>query len=259
MAHGGLTRRLTTIVAVDVAGYSRLIGVDEEATLAALRAHRIDLIDPKIAEYKGRIANTAGDSILFEFPSVVEALRCAMDIQRGMSDRNRETPEDRQIAFRVGINVGDVVEQDNDLLGYGVNVAARLEGLAEPGGICLSRTARDQVRDHLEITLEDLGEVEVKNIARPVSVFRVLGEGETATPQPPVINNRWPLLAIIITAPVLIIAVGLLWWRPWVPDLEPASVSKMAFKLPDRPSIAVLPFTNMSRDKVQDYFADGIT
>ena len=179
MAEGDVTRRLTTIVAADVSGYSRLMGADEEGTLAALRAHRNELIDPKIAEFGGRIANTAGDSILIEFPSVVEALRCAMDIQDGVTERNRETPEDRRIAFRVGINVGDVMEQDGDLLGDGVNVAARLEGLAEPGGICLSRTARDQVRDRMEIVLEDMGEVEVKNIARPVRAFRVLTEPGT--------------------------------------------------------------------------------
>jgi class 3 adenylate cyclase len=168
------TRRLTAIVAADVAGYSRLISVDEEGTLSALRAHREELIDPKIEQYRGRIANTAGDSLLIEFPSVVDALRCTIDIQRGVAERNANIPKDRRIVFRAGVNLGDVIDQDGDLLGDGVNVAARLEGIAEAGGIYMSSAAFDQIQGRVDAGLEDLGEKSLKNIPNPVSVYRVL-------------------------------------------------------------------------------------
>ena len=221
MASDRVERRLAAIVAADVAGFSRLVAADEEATLAALRAHRAELVDPKIKEHGGRIANTAGDSVLFSFASAVDAVRCAIAIQRGMAERNDDVPVDRRIEFRVGINVGDVVAEGRDLLGDGVNIAARLEGLAEPGGICLSRTARDQVRDRIEISFEDLGEVEVKNIARPVRVFRMLLEDESPS-------------------------------KARAANEAPAAASL------DKPSIAVLAFENMSGDPDQEYFADGI-
>ena len=214
-------RRLTTIVAADIAGFSRHIGIDEEGTLAAQRGHRAELIEPLLAEHLGRIANTAGDSFLFEFPSVVEAMRFAMAVQDGMAARNGDVPAERRIEYRIGINVGDVVADGDDLLGDGVNVAARLENLAEPGGICISRAARDQVRDRMNIALKDMGEVEVKNIARPVRVFRVLGQGEHAA----------------------------------TPTAEPTAQN---LPLPDKPSIAVLPFDNMSGVPEQEYFADGM-
>lgn len=179
-------RRLAAIVAADVAGYSRLVGLDEEGTLSALRSHRTELVDPLLEEHGGRVANTAGDSLLIEFQSAVDAVRFAVSMQAGMDERTADLSEDRRIAFRIGINVGDVVEQYGDLLGDGVNVAARLEGLAEPGGVCLSRSARDQVRDRLDLELEDLGEIEVKNITRPVRVFRVVvGSQLEARMQPP--------------------------------------------------------------------------
>ena len=259
MADAGTTRRLTAIIAADVAGYSRLTGRDEEGTIAALRAHRRELIDPKVAEYRGRIVNTAGDSILIEFPSVVEALRCAIDMQRGMAERNAEVPEDARISFRLGVNLGDVIEQDGDLLGDGVNIAARLEGLADPGGICLSRAARDQVRDRIDIAIEDMGEVEVKNIARPVRVFRVLYEGQ-ATSSSRRFNVTKFRLAVAAAAMIVAIVGGALWWwQPWIERVEPADLAKMKFALPDKPSIAVLPFQNMSDDASQEYFADGMT
>jgi adenylate cyclase len=217
-------RRLAAILAADVVGYSRLMGQDEAGTLQRLRTHRHDLIDPKIAEHKGRIVKTTGDGILIEFPSVVEAVACAVAVQRGMADRNAGTPEEQKIVFRVGVNLGDIIiAEDNDIHGDGVNVAARLEALAEPGGICVSRVVRDQVRDKLDIEFEDMGEQALKNIARPLRVYRVR---VTAT------DERTPTAAPVETTPTL--------------------------ALPDKPSIAVLPFQNMSGDPEQEYFADGM-
>jgi TolB-like protein/tetratricopeptide (TPR) repeat protein len=208
-------RRLAAILAADIAGYSRLMGADEEGTLARLKAHRRELIDPKIAEHHGRIVKTTGDGLLVEFASVVDAVRYAVEVQREMAERNTATPADRRIEFRVGINVGDIIIDEGDIYGDGVNVAARIEALAEPGGICVSRVVRDQVRDKLDFSFEDIGEQQVKNIARPVRVYRV----RNATPK--------------------------------------AAVSS-ALPLPDKPSIAVLPFANMSGDPEQEYFVDGM-
>ena len=217
MASKGDKRKLAAILSADVVGYSRLMGADESGTLAQLKAHRKELIDPTIGDHDGRIVNTAGDSVLAEFASVVDAVQCAVAIQRVMPDRTAGVAGDRRIALRIGINLGDVIVEGDDIYGDGVNVAARLEGMAEPGGICISRSARDQVRDKLPINLEDLGEHEVKNISRPVRVFRVRIAEET-----PGVD-----------------AVG-------------------AQDVPDKPSIAVLSFVNMSGDTEQDYFADGI-
>src|SRR6266436_6063511 len=158
------TRRLTAILAADVAGYSRLMGADEEGTHERLKVHRRQLIDPKIKERQGRIVKTTGDGLLVEFPSVVDAMRCAAEVQRGMIDREPEMPDERRIRFRIGINLGDVIADGDDIFGDGVNVAARLEALAETGGICVSRVVRDQVRDRLDCTFEDKGEQQVKNI-----------------------------------------------------------------------------------------------
>jgi class 3 adenylate cyclase len=167
------TRRLAAILAADVAGYSRLMGADEEGTLERLKAHRRQLIDPKIAEHHGRIVKTTGDGLLVEFQSIVDAVRCAVEVQRGIAQRNAALPEDKRIEFRIGINLGDIILDEGDIFGDGVNVAARLEALAEPGGICVSRVVRDQVRDKLDAVFEDMGEQQVKNIARPVRAYRV--------------------------------------------------------------------------------------
>src|SRR5215212_205171 len=166
-------RRLAAILAADVAGYSRLMGQDEAGTLARLRTLRRELIDPKIAEHKGRIVKTTGDGVLVEFPSVVEAVACAVAVQDGLAERNVSVPEDQKIVFRVGINLGDIIVEGDDIHGDGVNLAARLEGLAEPGGICVSGTVRDHIGDRLDVEFHDLGEQALKNIARPVRVYRV--------------------------------------------------------------------------------------
>ncbi len=222
-------RRLAAIVVADVAGFSRLVGLDEEGTLAAFRSHRAELIMPLLEGHRGRIANTAGDSFLLEFPSAVEAVRCAMAMQKGLFERNQGIDEERRIRLRIGINVGDVIAEDDDLLGDGVNVAARLENLAEPGGICISRSTRDQVRDRLEIDFEDLGEVEVKNIVRPVRVFSIKFEGGA--------QRQNSLLA----------------------EVESASPERMALPLPSRPSVAVMPFDNVNADENQITLIKGLT
>src|SRR5499427_1888869 len=166
-------RRLTAILVADVAAYSRLMGADEEGTHERLKAHLRELVEPKIAEHWGRIVKNTGDGFLAEFASVVDAVRCAVDVQRGMIDREPEAPEERRIRFRVGVNLGDVIAEEHDIFGDGVNVAARLEAVAEPGGICVSRMVRDNVRDKFDYVFEDQGEQSVKNIARPVRVYAV--------------------------------------------------------------------------------------
>ena len=173
MAEARVDRRLAAILAADVVGYSRLMGEDEEATLAALKTLRRELIDPKVKEHHGRIVKTTGDGALVEFASVVDSVRCAVEIQREMVDRNADVPTERRIAFRIGINLGDVIIDEGDIYGDGVNVAARLEALAEPGGICVSRVVRDQVRDKLDFAFDDRGEQQVKNISRPVRSYFV--------------------------------------------------------------------------------------
>src|SRR5262249_25649933 len=159
------TRRLAAILAADVAGYSRLMGEDEEGTHERLKAHLRELVEPKVNEHRGRIVKNTGDGLLAEFPSVVDAVRCAVEVQRGMADREPDMPEERRVSFRIGVNLGDVIVEEHDIFGDGVNVAARLEGLAEPGGICISRMVRDQIRDKLPYPFEDMGEQQVKNIA----------------------------------------------------------------------------------------------
>jgi len=216
------TRRLAAILAADVAGYSRLMGEDEEGTHERLKGHLQALVDPKIAEHRGRIVKNTGDGFLAEFASVVDAVRCAAELQRGMAERNAGTQPQKRIEFRIGVNLGDVIVEEHDIFGDGVNVAARLEALAEPGGVCVSRVVRDQVRDRLDYAFEDMREQQVKNIARPVRVYSLRLEGRSA--------------------------VGV-----------SAAVSIPQAAGAPRLSIVVLPFTNLSNDPEQGYFADGIT
>ncbi len=253
-----MERKLTTILAADIAGFSRLIGADEEGTLAAQLAHRSELVNPLLAQHGGRVANTAGDSLLIEFPSAVEAVRCAIAVQAGMVERNADVQKDRQITYRIGINVGDVIAESDDLLGDGVNIAARLEALAPPGGIVISRSARDQVRDRLDLNLIDLGEVTVKNIVRPVRAFHVQREGEArmivATPARR--HRTW----LALTAAVLLtLSAGGIYWRMIQPDFAPADPAKMHYSLTDKPAIAVLAFDNLTGDPEQSHVSDGLS
>jgi adenylate cyclase len=209
-------RRLAAILAADVSGYSRLMGADEEGTHGRFMAHFSEVVEPRISAHRGRTVKSTGDGFLAEFPSVVDAVRCAVEVQRGMFDREPEIPDDRRIRFRIGINVGDVIAEAHDIFGDGVNIAARLEALAEPGGICVSGIVHDQVRDKLDLAFDDMGNQQVKNIARPV--------------------HAWRLRL----------------------DVKPAASPTTTPALPDKPSIAVLPFANLSADPEQDYFADGM-
>lgn len=257
-----MERRLSAILAADVVGYSRLVERDEAGTLAALKAHRRELIDPAVAEHHGRTVKVMGDGALVEFASVVDAVVCATAIQKGMANRNQGVPEDRRIELRIGVHLGDIVVENDDIYGDGVNVAARLEGLAEPGGICISQQAYDHVETKLDLPVEDLGPQQVKNIARPVRVYR-LQRGGAAPHVPPDSRRRRsfrPQFAAAAAAIGLAAAALLVgWWQPWTPEMDPASTDDMALPLPDKPSIAVLPFDNLSDDPSQDYFADGMT
>jgi TolB-like protein/class 3 adenylate cyclase/tetratricopeptide (TPR) repeat protein len=269
-------RRLAAILAADVAGYSRLMGADEEGTLDRLKAHRRELVDPKVKEHRGRIVKLTGDGALVEFPSVVDAVKCAVEIQRAMIDRNAETLEDKRIAYRIGVNLGDVIIDGDDIYGDGVNIAARLEALAEPGGVCISRTVRDHVGDRLPYTFEDIGEQSVKNIAQPVHAWAMSAVAVAALPEvalparsaaaPRRRASRWVTLAA--ASLVLVIGIGIAaWWAlphrsmpaVAVPTASPQNPPGSASVAVPRLSFVVLPFENLSRDPDQEYFADGIT
>src|SRR5262245_19886413 len=247
------TRHLAAILAADVAGYSRLVGGDEEGTLARLRAHRRELIDPKISEHQGRIVSTAGDGLLAEFPSVVDAMRCATEVQRGMLDRDADIEPHRRIQLRIGINLGDVVAEDGDILGTGVNIAARLEALAEPGGICVSRTFHEQIRDRMPFKLDDMGEHSVHNIARPVRAYALNRDAIAHLPRPnlpaaiPVRRlGRRVVMSFAAAGAAVIIAIAV--WSVWsgrAPLTLSTVVTAGSTIATPRLSIAVLPFANL--------------
>jgi adenylate cyclase len=255
-------RKLTAVMSADVVGYSRLMGEDEADTVQTLNVYK-EIMFTLIKQHRGRVIDSPGDNLLAEFASVVDAVQCGVAVQKELQARNAERPENRRMEFRIGINLGDVIEEEDRIFGDGVNIAARLEALADAGGICISKTAFDQIETKLPLGYEYLGEKEVKNIAKPVGAFRVLMDAEAAgkvigelKPKPK--QLRW---AVVGALAVLIIGVGA--WAIWNfyfrPAFEPASVERMAFPLPDKPSIAVLPFANMSEDPRQKYFCDGLT
>lgn len=263
MAEKGFKRKLTAILSADVEGYSRLMGDDEEATVRTLTSYR-EVLTTLIQQHNGKVLDSPGDNLLAEFVSVVDAVQCAVAVQKEIISRNAELPENRRMLFRIGINLGDVIQEKERIYGDGVNIAARLEGLSEPGGICISKTAFDQIESKLPYGYEFLGDQPVKNIAKPVGAYRVLMEprvtvaGEPEDNKPATVRRK---AVIVGTFAFLMLAIAVGIWQFYIrrSSVEPASEEKMAYPLPDKASIVILPFANMSDDPKQEYFSDGIT
>ena len=260
--HDHVERKLAAILAADIVGYSRLMGADEIGTLRALKSVRKDLVDAAVAAHGGRIVKTTGDGLLVDFPSVVDAVACAVTIQRGMIQRNLDVAEDRRIVFRIGINIGDIIIDGKDIFGDGVNIAARLESICEPGGLCISDLACDQVRGKLPLTFADGGEQQVKNITRPVRVYTMSPQAIDEAPElspgrvaPPKSRNRALLAGAL--ALVLIVAGAAVWWTMRAPSSSQTASTPMSPG--SRPSIAVLPLETLADASKEDYFADGLT
>jgi TolB-like protein/class 3 adenylate cyclase/cytochrome c-type biogenesis protein CcmH/NrfG len=261
MTEQDFKRKLAAILSADAKGYSRLMGEDEEATVRTITAYRTAMAK-LIQQYRGRVVDSPGDNVLAEFGSVVDAVNCAVEVQRELAERNSELPPARQMEFRIGINLGDVIEEGERIYGDGVNIAARVEGLAEGGGICISGTVYDAIEAKLGLEYEYLGEQEVKNIDRPIRVYRVLSFPGAAAHRvvraKKAVGRKWRNVFLAI-AIILFVGVVVATWHFTPPPGEVASVEKMAFPLPEKPSLAVLPFDNLSGDASQDYFSDGIT
>jgi len=262
MAKEGFKRKLAAILSADVEGYSRLMGEDEDATIRTLTSYR-ELMSTLIQKHLGRVVDSPGDNLLAEFGSVVDAVRCAVETQEELRVRNAELPENRRMKFRIGINLGDVVEEGERIYGDGVNITARVEGLADGGGICISGTVYDSIKNKLSLSYESMGEHIVKNIKDPVRVYRMRIGPEAAAPgvskekRPGVKRWQWTALAAVVVLIVGAVTIWNFYFR--LSSIEPASVEKMAYPLPDKPSIAVLPFNNLSGDPEQEYIADGIS